>query len=124
MKGSDLINKLINTTRIKLVNVLCENIIQQSEKELNDIFLQYLNVNHFASKDAEMFLKFYDNNEEKTFYLYERYNSIAKDRLGFQVLADYATLYFLKDLIKNKNHLYITIEEAVNIYINLTENLA
>ncbi len=46
----------------------------------------------------------------------------AKATLSSDYLAEYAVLYFIKEIRRNKNHIYSTIEETVNklIYLRLS----
>lgn len=79
----------------------------------------------FTEKDAQLFFKAVDYSEDKNSklnfksdYFYQNFYYRAKCHLQNENLADYATLYFIKEIIRSSNHIYLTFEETV-FYFNL-----
>ena len=123
MKSSELINtKFINRTKYRLISTLSNAIIKQCENELYIVFQEYATNNLFNLKDAEMYLKAFNSDQEKQsnkifildFY-YVSYYQYASNVLKDTIIAEYVTVYFIKEIIKSQNHLYYAITETVSI---------
>jgi len=90
------------------------------------IFKEYLNSNDFTDKDATLFFKAFDLIEErKSKYcfnthllldpLYFPFFSYSLEVFKNELISEYATLYFIKEMIKGRNSIYSTIEETVSL---------
>ena len=49
--------------------------------------------------------------------MYKKFYNYAYKKFEDDKITEYATLFFIKDLIKNKNPLYFAIEESVNFFL-------
>jgi hypothetical protein len=66
-RNSDLFNgKLINRTKKRLHEVVCNNIVQMCEQELSYVYEEYLTNNLFNKADAELYIKSFDYSREKS----------------------------------------------------------
>ncbi len=105
------------------MDVISNTIIQMCENELSIIYEDYLTKNNFTKYDSNMFLKSLDFTRERQSiyylqldYLYQKLLDIAYIHLKDEIISEYASLYFLRELLRGKSHLYHTIEETVRSY--------
>jgi hypothetical protein len=91
------------------------------EQELSYVYEEYLHNNIFNRADAEMYIKSFDYSRERSsnisitiVYLYQKYFGRACTVLEDEITAEYAAIYFIKEITKGKSHLYQTIDETVN----------
>jgi hypothetical protein len=84
------------------------------ESELSYIYEEYLRNNIFNRADAEMYIKSFDYSREKSVYLFNKYFDRACTVLQDEIIAEYAAIYFIREIIRGKSHLFLTIEETVN----------
>jgi hypothetical protein len=129
LRSSDYFNtKIINRTKKRLIELISTDILTQCENEMVVMFRDFMQTNVFNNSDAEMFLKAFGFSEEKSSTInififlkfsdpfYSHFFTIAKEITGSIYLSEYATLYFLREIIKGKNQIYLTIVEIVNIF--------
>jgi hypothetical protein len=66
-KTSDFFNtKFINRTKKRLIEVITQNLVTMSEKELINFYEEFLSKNEFKFQEAELYLKTYDTQNERT----------------------------------------------------------
>jgi hypothetical protein len=124
-KSWDILNnKLINRTKKRLIDVISTTIVKICESELDIIYEDYLTKNNFTKYDSNMFLRSLDYTRERNSnnmlildYLYQKLLDKACMILKEETVSEYASLYFLRELLRGKSHLYETIE--ITVLINL-----
>ena len=104
------------------MDVISTTIVKICESELDIIYEDYLTKNNFTKYDSNMFLRSLDFTRERNSnniliidYLYQKLLDKAFMILKEETVSEYASLYFLRELLRGKSHLYETIEETVFI---------